>query len=69
MTWVTRNAQPPAAAQEAAWGASRVRAALRDWRPDGKWKVRPETSQPAQRDEDAGTTFYAVEQFSIRLSI
>jgi hypothetical protein len=69
VTSVARNARPNEAAQEAAWGASKVRAALRDWRPDNRWKVRPESSQPALRDESASTTFYAVEQFTVRLSL
>ena len=69
VTSVSRNASPMVASQESAWGSSRVRAALRDWRPDAKWKVRPETSQPARRDESASTTFFAVEQFTVRLSI
>lgn len=69
VTSVSRNSSPMVAAQESAWGSSKVRAALRDWRPAAKWKVRPETSQPATRDESATTTYYAVEQFSVRLTI
>ena len=69
VTSVSRNSSPTVAAQESAWGATKVRAALRDWKPDGKWKVRPETSQPARRDESATTTFFAVEQFTVRLSL
>ena len=71
--WVlsaSRNQSPPVAAQEASWGAERVRAALRDWRPAGKWKVRPQASQTATRDESTDKAmFAAVEQFSVRLSI
>lgn len=69
VTSVSRNASPTVAAQESAWGASKVRAALRDWRPYSQWKVRPEASQPVQRDDTATTTFYAVEQFTVRLSL
>ena len=69
VTSVSRNASPMVASQEAAWGASKVRAALRDWRPYSQGKVRPESSQPALRDESATTTFYAVEQFTVRLSL
>lgn len=69
VTSVSRNNSPQVAAQEASWGANKVRAALRDWRPDAKWKVRPETSQPATRNESATTTYYAVEQFTVRLSL
>jgi hypothetical protein len=67
---VSRNASPKVAADEAAWGSGKVRAALRNWRPESAWSVRSETSQPARRDESiATTTFYAVEQFSLRSHI
>ena len=66
---VSRNNSPQVAAQEASWGSSRVRTALRDWRPDAMWKVRPEASQPAIRNETATTTYYAVEQFTVRLTV
>jgi hypothetical protein len=70
VTSVSRNTRPEVAAQESAWGASKVRAAMRDWRPAGQWKVRPESSQPPRRDDTVDTTtFAAVEQFSVRLSI
>lgn len=69
VTSVSRNSSPMVAAQESAWGSSKVRAALRDWRPSGKWKVRAEASQPPRRDESATTTFYAVEQFTVRISL
>jgi len=67
---VSRNNSPKIAADEAAWGASKVRAALRDWRPYGDWKIRPEVSQPPRRDEAIpATTFFAVEQFSVRINL
>lgn len=67
---VSRNAEPEVAAREAAWGASKARTALRNYRPDGSWAFRSETSQPARRDESASvTTFLAVEQFSRRTSL
>ncbi len=70
VTSVSRHAEPQIAAQEAAWGSSKVRAALRDWRPASQWKVRPEASQPPRRDEAvAATTYTATEQFTVRLSI
>ena len=69
VTSVSRNASPMVAAQEAAWGSSKVRAAMRDWRPYSQWKVRPESSQPPRRDESATTTFYAVEQFTVQVSL
>lgn len=70
VTCVSRNTSPKVAADEAAWAAAKVRAALRNWRPESSWAVRSETSQPARRDESiTATTFYAVEQFSLRSHI
>lgn len=70
VTSVSRNADPHAAAREAAWAAGKVRKALRNWRPEGRWKLVHGTSAPARRDESIpATTFYAVEQFSLRSSI
>ena len=70
VTSVSRNENPLAAAREASWAAGRVRAALRNFRPGGRWSVRAEVSQPARRDESiSATTFYAVEQFSVRTSL
>jgi hypothetical protein len=67
VTSVSRNADPEVAAREAAWGAQKARAALRNYRPDGGWAFRSETSQPARSNETASvSTFYAVEQFSRR---
>ena len=67
---VSRNAKPEAAAREAAWGAQKARAALRNYRPTDTWAFRAESSQPARHDELASTsTFYAVEQFSRRTSL
>lgn len=67
VTSVSRNAKPELAAREAAWGAQKAREALRNYRPDGTWSFRAETSQPPQRDDSLDqTTFYAVEQFSRR---
>ncbi len=69
VTSVARNANPQVAAQECAWAAGRVRVALRDWTP-GVWPVTPETSQGPTRDESIpATTFYAVEQFSVRTNL
>jgi len=68
VTSVSRNKNPTVAADEAAWGAEQVRAALRDWRPalgSVAWKVRPVASQPPRRDESIpDTTYFAVEQFT-----
>lgn len=70
VTSVSRNTNPQSAAREAAWGASKARLALRNYRPDGTWAFRAEVSQPPQRDESISeTTFYAVEQFSRRTFI
>ena len=67
---VSRNSDPKVAADEAAWGAAKARTVLRNWRPDGAWSVRSDTSQPARRDDALPTTtFYAVEQFSLRSHI
>jgi hypothetical protein len=67
VTSVSRNAKPEVAAREAAWGAQKAREALRNYRPDGTWSFRAETSQAPQRDDSLdATTFYAVEQFSRR---
>lgn len=67
VTSVSRNEKPDIAAREAAWGAQKARAALRNYRPDGSWPFRSETSQPARKDETASvSTFFAVEQFSRR---
>ena len=70
VTSVSRNTAPNVAAREAAWGAARARAALRGFRPEGRWRFTPETSSPARRDESiSATTFYAVEQFTLRSTI
>ena len=70
VTSVSRNPDAHVAAREAAWGASRARAALRGYRPDGAWSFRPASSSPARRDEAlSDTTFYAVEQFRLRSTI
>jgi len=70
VTSVSRNSKPEVAAREAAWGAQKARAALRNYRPTGTWAFRSETSQPPQRNETASVaTFYAVEQFSRRTSL
>lgn len=67
---VSMNPDPDEAYDEAAWGASRARAALRNWRPDGEWRVIAEASQTAKRDESLPqTTFTAAEQFSFRSHI
>ena len=70
VTSVSRNAKPDVAAREAAWGAAKVRAVLRNWRPDGGWLLRAEVSAPPQR-ESSGTvsTFTATEQFSVRTNL
>ena len=66
VTSVSRNAKPDVAAREAAWGAEKSRAALRNYAVDG-WAFRAEVSQPARKDETASvSTFFAVEQFSRR---
>lgn len=70
VTSVSRNDDPKEAADEAAWGASRARSALRNWAPESGWSMRSEASQGARRDESIPqTTFYAVEQFSLRSHI
>ena len=70
VTSVSRNADGQVAAHEAAWGASRARAALRNYRPEGRWAFRAESSSPARRDESIpDTTFYAVEQFRLRSTV
>lgn len=70
VTSVSRNPDGHNAAREAAWGASRARTALRDYRPEGRWKFTPASSSPARRDEAlSDTTFYAVEQFTLRSTI
>lgn len=70
VTSVSRNPDGHVAAREAAWGASQARAALRDYRPEGRWKFIPVSSSPARRDESiSDTTFYAVEQFTLRSTI
>jgi len=67
VTSVSRNTEPAVASREAAWGAQKARAALRNYRPDGSWAFKAETSQPARKDETASTsTYFAVEQFSRR---
>lgn len=63
---VSRSANPVVAAREAAWGAQKARAALRNHSPDGTWAFRSESSQPARRDESNPTTYSATEQFSRR---
>ena len=70
VTSVVRFADARFAAQEAAKDAAAVRAALRNWRPDGGWLLRANGSQPAGRSESTpDTTAFAVEQFSLRSSI
>lgn len=70
VTSVSRNNTPSHAQDEAAWGAAAVRSALRNWRPETAWALRSEASSPARRDEALPeTTFYAVEQFSLRSNI
>jgi len=70
VTSVSRNEDPEVAAREASWGAQKARAALRNYRPDGSYAFRAESSQPARHDETASvSTFYAVEQFSRRTSL
>ena len=70
VTSISRHPEPEVAAREAAWGAQKARAALRNYRPDGTYAFRAESSQPARHDETASvSTFYAVEQFSRRTSL
>lgn len=64
---VSRNASPDLAARECAWAAAAVRAALRNWRPEGTWRLSSLASIPAGRnDTTPDTTFDAVEQFRVR---
>ena len=37
---VSLNGSPKVAADEASWGAAKVRAALRNWRPESAWSVK-----------------------------
>lgn len=70
VTSVSRNGDAEKAAHEAAWGAAKVREALRNYRPESRWAVRAETSSPPRRDETLPeTTYSAVEQFSIRSAV
>lgn len=64
---VSRNALPDVAAWEARWGAAATRRALRNWRPEGTWRVWSLASIPAGRnDTTPDTTFEAMEQFRVR---
>ena len=66
---VSMHPAPEMAAREAAWGAGKVREALRNWRPQDRWAVTHEVSDVARRDESLpATTFVATEQFSFRSS-
>lgn len=67
----SRNSEPEVAAREAAWGASKARAALRNYRPDGTWAFRHVAGDQSPRvDSSAGaTTYVAAEQFSIRIAL
>lgn len=67
VTSVSRNKEPMKAAREANWGAAEVRKALRDWRPEGTWRIKPlGYTLPAIRNEAlSATTFYAVDQFRV----
>lgn len=67
VTCVSRNDAPEQAAREASADAATVRAGLRNCRPEDRWALVHEVSQPARRDESiSATTFMAVEQFSLR---
>jgi len=67
VTCVSRNVAPEQAGRESGADAAAVRRALRNWRPQTRWAVKAESSQPARRDESISTTtFMAVEQFSLR---
>ena len=71
--WVASSVRHPDgqfAAKEAGRGAARVRSVLRDWRPEGRWALRPSGSTPAERNEALpDTTYYAVEQLTLRSTI
>lgn len=70
VTSVVRHADAQFARTQAAADAAAVRAAFRDWRPEGKWKLAPAGSQPAARNEALPeTTVFAVEQFTYRSTI
>lgn len=70
VTSVVRYQDARFATEQAAQDAAAVRVALRDWRPEGRWALRPNGSQPAGRNEATPTTTaYAVEQFALRSSI
>lgn len=70
VTSVVRHPNGQFAASQVAQDAAAVRAALRDWRPEGKWKLAPAGSQPAGRNEALpDTNAYTVEQFTYRSTI
>lgn len=70
VTSVVRHADAQFARTQAAKDAAAVRAAFRDWRPEGKWKLAPAGSQPADRNEALpDTNAYTVEQFTYRSTI
>lgn len=70
VTSVAHNTDQATAEREAGWTAPKIRAALRNWRPESAWSVRPEISRPARRDGSMPEhTFTAVEQFSLRSHI
>ena len=71
--WVASSVRHPDgqfAAKEAGRGAARVRSVLRDWRPEGRWALRPSGSTPAERNDALpDTTYSAVEQLTLRSTI
>lgn len=70
VTSVSRNGDPMVAEREASWGAAEARRRLRNWRPEARWALTHELSQPARRDESIPeTTYVAVEQYTLRSSI
>lgn len=70
VTSVSRNGDAEKAAHEAGWGASRLRAALRNYRPESRWALRAVASSPPRRDETLPeTTYSAVEQFTVRSAV
>ena len=70
VTSVARLGSPQNSFRGAARGSRITRQAFRDWRPYGAWKVRPEASQAPRRDESLpDSTFFAVEQFSVRINL
>lgn len=68
VTSVSRNPLPEQAWREATWGIVQAREALRNWRPEGSWRLRlVEPSMPPTRNDSLPvTTYQAVDQYRVR---